>query len=199
MSDISHCIRASILHSVTAAGLVQPEMRPNVHTYRREIPSNLAKVAAVCYRQRGSSIEFLLVNTDSGRWTFPKGTVEAHLGPRGSAALEAMEEAGARGPISEEHFCIYLHAKRSCRRDSDKELEVAAFLMHVQELGEPEEGHRNPTWFSAREAKLRLAHRRPARYQRELTRVVDHAMDVLCSRRRIKLGEPSLVRRASGR
>jgi 8-oxo-dGTP pyrophosphatase MutT (NUDIX family) len=156
-----------------------------------------AKVAAVCYRQRGASIEFLLVNTDSGRWTFPKGTVEDHLGPRESAALEAIEEAGALGRISDEHFCVYLHAKRSCRRGGVKELEVAAFLMRVQELVKPSEAHRNPTWFSAREAKLRLANGRPARYQRELTRVVDHAVDVLCSRRRIKLSKPSLSRRFS--
>jgi hypothetical protein len=81
-----------------------------------------------------------------------------------------------------------------------KELEVAAFLMHVQELVEPEEGHRNPTWFSAREAKLRLADRRSARYQRELTRVVDHAVDVLCSRRKVKLSKSSLsVRAMQGR
>jgi 8-oxo-dGTP pyrophosphatase MutT (NUDIX family) len=174
-------------------------MGTGVHTFRRVAASEIAKVAAVCYRQRGASIEFLLVNTESGRWTFPKGTVEDHLGPRESAALEAIEEAGAMGRISEEHFCIYLHAKRSCRRDNASESEVAAFLLHVQEMVEPEEGHRNPTWFSAREAKLRLADRRPARYQRELTRVVDHALDVLCSRRKAKLSRPSLSRRVSGR
>lgn len=152
------------------------------------------KVAAVCYRQRGSSVEFLLVNTDSGRWTFPKGSVEAHLGPRDSAALEAIEEAGALGRISEEHFCVYLHAKGSCRRSGDKHLQVAAFLLQVQEMVEPEEGHRNPTWFSAREAKLRLAHRRSAQYQRELTRVVDNAIDLLYSRPKLRLQRSPFIR-----
>jgi len=173
-------------------------MGSHVQTYRRFAASEVAKVAAVCYRQRGTSIEFLLVNTDSGRWTFPKGTVEAHLGPRESAALEAIEEAGAVGRISDEHFCIYLYAKRSCRRDNDKELEVAAFLLQVQETVEPEEGHRNPTWFSVGETKVRLAQKRPVRYQRELIRVVDHAVDVLSSRRKARLSRPSLSRRASG-
>jgi len=162
-------------------------MASNVQAIRRFTPSQPAKVAAVCYRQRGGSVEFLLVNTESGRWTFPKGSVEAHLGPRDSAALEAIEEAGALGRISEEHFCVYLHAKGSCRRGEEKHLQVAAFLLHVQELVEPEEGHRNPTWFSAREAKLRLAHRRSARYQRELTRVVDNAVDLLYSRPKLRL------------
>jgi len=99
-------------------------MASNVQPIRRFPPSQPAKVAAVCYRQRGGSVEFLLVNTESGRWTFPKGSVEAHLGPRDSAALEAIEEAGALGRISEEHFCVYLHAKGSCRRG-------AAAILHA--------------------------------------------------------------------
>src|SRR5207244_2308926 len=37
------------------------------------------QVAAVCYRIRGSGIEFLLVQTRGGRWTFPKGGVEPGL------------------------------------------------------------------------------------------------------------------------
>jgi 8-oxo-dGTP pyrophosphatase MutT (NUDIX family) len=174
-------------------------MGSNLQTFRRITPVDVAKAAAVCYRRRGVSVEFLLVNTDSGRWTFPKGTVEEHLGPRDSAALEAVEEAGALGRISREHFCSYLHAKKSCRRGSGNEYVVAAFLLHVEELVKPEEGHRNPTWFSAREAKLRLTSGRPARYQRELSRVVDHAVEVLCSRRKMSPNKSPTVRRAVGR
>ena len=36
------------------------------------------QVAAVCYRRRGPSVEFLLVNTNGGnKWTFPKGDPES--------------------------------------------------------------------------------------------------------------------------
>ena len=36
------------------------------------------QVAAICYRRRGTPIEFLLVNTNGGnKWTFPKGSTEA--------------------------------------------------------------------------------------------------------------------------
>src|SRR2546427_12586408 len=55
------------------------------------------QVAAVCYRIRGSGIEFLLVQTRGGRWTFPKGGVEPGLTHAQAAALEAYEEAGAHG------------------------------------------------------------------------------------------------------
>src|SRR5438132_1564227 len=54
------------------------------------------QVAAVCYRIRGSNIEFLLVQTRGGRWTFPKGGVEPALTHAQAAALEAYEEAGVQ-------------------------------------------------------------------------------------------------------
>ena len=38
------------------------------------------QVAAICYRRRASTIEFLLVNTNGGnKWTFPKGSTDARL------------------------------------------------------------------------------------------------------------------------
>src|SRR5689334_5237715 len=38
------------------------------------------QVAAVCYRRRGASFDFLLVKTTSGdRWTFPKGATARRL------------------------------------------------------------------------------------------------------------------------
>lgn len=142
------------------------------------------KVAAVCYRWEGDSIEFLLVRTGSGRWTFPKGTVERHLGPRDSAALEAREEAGVIGRVSNEHFTIYFQENRDWYRTAEREIAIAAFLMHVHEMTDPEEGYRNPTWFRPQEAKRRLSARRRPKYQREFVRVVDHALEMLGRKRR---------------
>ncbi len=142
------------------------------------------KVAAVCYRREGDSLEFLLVRTGSGRWTFPKGTVEGHLGARGSAALEAREEAGVTGRVSNEHFTIYFQENRGSYRTAEREIAIAAFLMHVHEMTDPEEGYRTPTWFRPEEAKRRLSVRRRPKYQRELARVVNHAVEMLERRRR---------------
>jgi 8-oxo-dGTP pyrophosphatase MutT (NUDIX family) len=154
-----------------------------IQSYRR--PASFpGKVAAVCYRRDGDSIEFLLVKTGSGRWTFPKGTVERHLGPRDSAALEALEEAGVVGRVSDEHFTIYFQENRGCYRTADREIAIAAFLMHVHEVTDPEEGYRNPTWFRPQEAKQRLSMRRRPKYQREFARVVDHAVEMLVRKRR---------------
>lgn len=128
------------------------------------------KVAAVCFRRGSRGIEFLLVRTDSGKWTFPKGSIEQGLTEAGSAQLEAFEEAGATGWVEDQHFESYLHVKR------DREMLVLAFLMEVWSTGRPLETHRVPVWCTPEEAKKRLARLRPAKYGRELWRVVDRAV-----------------------
>ena len=45
------------------------------------------QVAAVCYRVRNDSVEFLLVRTRGGRWIFPKGNAEPGLTHAQAAAL----------------------------------------------------------------------------------------------------------------
>ena len=52
------------------------------------------QVAAICYRRSQFSIEFLLVNTSSGKWTFPKGRISQEMSPWEAAEQEALEEAG---------------------------------------------------------------------------------------------------------
>jgi 8-oxo-dGTP pyrophosphatase MutT (NUDIX family) len=128
------------------------------------------KVAAVCFRRGARGIEFLLVRTDAGRWTFPKGSVEQGLTDAGSAELEAFEEAGATGWVEERHFESYLHVKRDC------EMWVRAFLMEVWFTARPQETHRVPVWCTPEQAKKRLARLRPAKYGKELWRVVDRAV-----------------------
>lgn len=127
------------------------------------------QVAAVCYRVRETGIEFLLVRTrGSGRWTFPKGGAEPGLTHAQAAALEAFEEAGVHGRMEESSFTHYLARKRSTTRpaakrsktasgrSSEKDIPVNAHLCEVTRLSTPEESNRNPTWFSAKKAKLRL-------------------------------------------
>jgi len=70
------------------------------------------QVAAICYRRRGDAVEFLLVNTNGGnKWTFPKGSPDAHLSHSQAAEREAAEEAGALGTIEPRHFHLYIHSK----------------------------------------------------------------------------------------
>ena len=141
------------------------------------------QVAAVCYRVRGSEIEFLLVQTRGGRWTFPKGSAERGLTHAQAAALEAFEEAGVHGRMEEASFTRYVRRKGagnsdagSSSRPGDKELAINAHLCEVTRLDPPQEFDRDPTWFSAAKAKRRLREGRKPDYGAELARVVDRAV-----------------------
>jgi len=102
----------------------------------------------VCYRIRGGVIEFLLVQTRGGRWTFPKGGVEPGLTHAQAAALEAYEEAGVHGRMEEASFTRYLRRKGGS--SAAVELGVSAHLCEVLRLGPPQEFNRNRTCFPRR-------------------------------------------------
>ena len=137
------------------------------------------QVAAVCFRRRGSSVEFLLVNTNGGgKWTFPKGDPDPSLSHSRAAEREAWEEAGVRGSIEPRHFHLYIHSKGVFwKSPGAQEFVVKAFLLQVEQDGKPDEPMRNPTWFAPDEAKKTLAKGREIKYARELQAVIDRAME----------------------
>ena len=139
------------------------------------------QVAAVCYRRRGSAIEFLLVNTNGGvKWTFPKGAPERSRSHSQAAEREAWEEAGARGQIESQHFHLYLHSKGVFWKPPGvREFVVKAFLMEVDGIETTHEPERNPTWFSPDEARRILAKGREVKYAREMQTLVDRALENL--------------------
>lgn len=134
------------------------------------------QVAAVCYRLRNSGIEFLLVRTRRGRWTFPKGGMMAGLTPAQAAALEAFEEAGVHGRMEEEAFARYIRAKRTGRRSRAVDVAVSAHLCEVLRRERPQESGREPSWFSIEKTKRRLRQDRSPEHSAELLQVVDRAV-----------------------
>jgi 8-oxo-dGTP pyrophosphatase MutT (NUDIX family) len=141
------------------------------------------QVAAVCYRMRDASIEFLLVQTrgGSGRWTFPKGSAEPGLTHAQAAALEAFEEAGVHGRIEEAAFARYVlgkqvGAQRPASRSNEKRVGVNAHLCEVLRLGPPQESKRNRTWLSVEDARRRLRDGRTSKDGAEFGRVVSKAV-----------------------
>jgi 8-oxo-dGTP pyrophosphatase MutT (NUDIX family) len=137
------------------------------------------QVAAVCYRKRGEEIQFLLVQTRAGRWTFPKGHAEPGLTHAQAAALEAFEEAGVHGRMEEASFVRYVRnqrTRRSGEKSPEKGLAVNAYLCEVLRLAAPQESGRNPSWFSPEKTKRRLREARTPEYAAELARVVDRAV-----------------------
>ena len=136
------------------------------------------QVAAVCYRRRGPSVEFLLVNTNGGgKWTFPKGDPESSL-PWPGGGTRGPRRSGVRGRIDPRHFCLYIHSKGVFWKPPGvREYVIKAFLLEVERRKEPQETSRNPTWFSPEEALKFLAKGREVKYARELQAVVDRALE----------------------
>jgi len=152
------------------------------------------QVAAVCYRIRNSGIEFLLVRTRKGRWTFPKGGVELELTLAQTAALEAFEEAGVHGRIEEEPFIRYSRGKGGSVKGSEGNVVVYAFLCEVLQLGPPQELNRNRTWFSPQKARSRLREGRTEDNGAELCRAVDRAVARI-QRLRNRTGVPDALQK----
>ena len=133
------------------------------------------RVAAVCYRRVGESVEFKLIRTRGGRrWTFPKGHIDEGEEPSAAAGREALEEAGIRGSIEPEPFIIFPDEKRG-PHSRPVELTVAAYLLHVDSDNDTPEPGRDPTWFTPEQAKQRLAENRHPRYQQAYARLIDEA------------------------
>jgi 8-oxo-dGTP pyrophosphatase MutT (NUDIX family) len=142
--------------------------------WQNSVPKSSARkqVAAVCYRINGE-IEFLLVRTRKARWTFPKGGVEPGLTHAESAALEALEEAGAHGRIEEAPFTSYTLKKM--QKVESELMPVRAYLCEVTRLEAAQEFYRDPTWHSQTKAKQHLREGRSREDAAEFARVVDAA------------------------
>jgi 8-oxo-dGTP pyrophosphatase MutT (NUDIX family) len=149
------------------------------------LPHGRQQVAAVCYRNGRRGIEFLLVQTRSGRWIFPKGGVQPGLTHAQSAAMEAFEEAGVHGRIETVAFARYVrnggkpvNVSKAKRTPAIVKVEssVIAHLCEVSRLEPPQESNRNPSWFSAEKAQQRLRKDRAPRFGAELARVVARAV-----------------------
>lgn len=134
-------------------------------------------VAAVCYRLRGGELEFLLVRTKNGHWTFPKGGVNEDETNASAAAREAHEEAGVRGSIERVPFISYRHCKPKRLRSRREVILVQAHLCAVSRLVAPSEEYRDPTWFSASNAKRRLQKYRDSEFAAEVVGVIDRAAE----------------------
>ena len=158
------------------------------------------QVAAVCYQISKRGLEFLLVRTRNGRWTFPKGSVESGLTHAQAAALEAFEEAGVHGRIEEAAFARYLRIKPinpgRDRHAPQIEIVINAHLCEVSRLAAPQEADRHPTWFLAEKAKRKLREDREADYGDGLARIVDRAVARIQRFYRDTHRAPTVVRKA---
>jgi 8-oxo-dGTP pyrophosphatase MutT (NUDIX family) len=126
---------------------------------------------------RGGELEFLLVRTKNGHWTFPKGGVDRDATHADAAAREAYEEAGVRGSVERVPFISYKHCKPSRMGSRRCVVWVHAYLCEVKHLVPPAEAYRDPRWYRAETAKRRLQKFRTSEFAAEVTAVIDHAIE----------------------
>ena len=70
--------------------------RPQAWTLR--LPVLRRQVGAIAWLPDARPLRFALVTSRrTGRWVFPKGSIDAGMTPQAAAAREAMEEAGVIG------------------------------------------------------------------------------------------------------
>ena len=134
------------------------------------------QVAAVCFRMGRDGIEFLLVLTRSGRWTFPKGGLEPGMTQAQVAAMEAFEEAGVHGRVEHLPFARYIRGWGKKTEPGERGLRVHAHLCEVSRQEAPQELNRRPTWFSAEKTKKRLREDRGTVDGESMVQVVDRAV-----------------------
>ena len=112
------------------------------------------QIAALCWRKKRGQIEVLLITSrDTGRWVLPKGwPMDARTAPE-AAAVEAWEEAGVRGAISDQNLGRFQYDKLHPSKPTQR-CEVTVYPLRVARLEPkfPERKERRRKWFSARKA-----------------------------------------------
>ena len=112
----------------------------------------MQQVCAVAYRRTDAGLEFCLITSLKGRWSFPKGIIDPGETPHESALKEAHEEAGLSGEIEGEPLGSFHDFKWN------RVLNVTGYLMRVTAAAETwqEAAQRQREWVSSHEALERL-------------------------------------------
>jgi 8-oxo-dGTP pyrophosphatase MutT (NUDIX family) len=118
---------------------------------------------ALCWRARGGATEVLLVTSrETGRWVIPKGWPMDGRDAPGTAAQEAWEEAGVRGPVDPDCLGVFTYDKVFDRGDGGRghavPCVVSVFALAVQgsDKSFPEKGQRRRRWFRQDKAAAKV-------------------------------------------
>ncbi|MEA2299066.1 MAG: hypothetical protein QOF77_2002 [Solirubrobacteraceae bacterium] len=143
--------------------------------------------AAVCCRwnEDGELRLGLVATRDGARWTFPKGHRRRLETPWRAAAREAGEEAGVVGVVDPRCLRVYSYPSR---RGPDQR--VAAFLLHVTEVGQADEAFRRQVWCDPAQAGRLLAEGRDGFHAHELELVLEATVAEAAASRRRMIGSP---------
>lgn len=113
--------------------------------------------AAIPYRIDQGELQILVISSSGNHhWGIPKGIIEPGHTPAASAAIEAREEAGVEGIISEHMLGYYLNEKwgGTCT------IQVYPLAVtHTIDEQEWQENHRTRQWLSLKKASSLIKHK----------------------------------------
>jgi 8-oxo-dGTP pyrophosphatase MutT (NUDIX family) len=112
------------------------------------------QIAALPLRWNDDAVEVLMITSrDTGRWVVPKGWTMKGVAPWAAAAIEALEEAGAKGHVAREVFGTYAYDKM-LDDGSTVPCEVRVYPMIVEKLKSDwkEADARTRKWFPLSDA-----------------------------------------------
>ena len=106
------------------------------------------QIGALCYRLSKKNVKILLITSRrSKRWIIPKGWKIDKMSNRKSVALEAWEEAGIQGRVSDRSIGTYYYRKRSGKTDFlTCAVKVFALDVKASKKKFPECGQRKLKW-----------------------------------------------------
>ena len=108
---------------------------------------------ALPYRAVGGVEIMLITSRETRRWIIPKGWPMKGRSPYGTAAREALQEAGIRGQIQKQPIGSYLYVKRALGGQRwPCTVHVFPLQVRVERDTWREKGERTRQWFSYIEA-----------------------------------------------
>jgi 8-oxo-dGTP pyrophosphatase MutT (NUDIX family) len=115
----------------------------------------LRQAGAIPFRHDQEGLRVILImSRDTGRWVIPKGNIEKTQTAAQAAALEAYEEAGVKGTISEIPLGLFTYSKRlSSGALRPTTVEVYALQVKKQLKKWPERRQRQYKWMPVCEAE----------------------------------------------
>lgn len=102
------------------------------------------------FLRRESGVEVVMITSASGFWIFPKGQYEKKLGKRGTAELEAYEEAGIKGKLLKQNaYRTKVYIK------SGEQVHLTLYALEIRSLDKKwkEDGRRERRVLSIAKAK----------------------------------------------
>ncbi|MGB0798412.1 MAG: NUDIX hydrolase [Planktomarina sp.] len=137
-------------------------------TQTKQLPISIEKAqkretrsqfGALCYRVKDDKLQFLLITSRrTKRWIIPKGWPEDAMTPADVAALEAFEEAGVKGKVSDQCLGVFSYEKYVSANTSYPCVVMVYGVQVKKKFGKyPESAMRKRKWFSQKGAAKRVA------------------------------------------